>query len=379
MNILFVTSNFPPMDGGIAVFDYHICKELFARGHKVVVVANQFQGCEDFDSKQDFSIVRLNGKIRPTSVEYLYNVLYLTIKEKIEVIFFGHFGSTHWLGGVLVKNILKLPYLILVHGTEFNAYFHTFTMYDRLASKIVLSNAKIILVNSFSTKRLVESHGYPSEHIKIIHPGTDPESFHPLIDSALLREKYCLNGKKIVMIASRLVKKKNHINLLNAFHNVVKKIPNSVLLIVGQGEEKESIIAKINELHLNNYVKFVGYVDPSKMSKYYAVCDVYVMPSKTVGHDYESFGIVYVEANACGKPVIAGKSGGIEDAVIDGVTGLLVDPENVEEIAQAIIRLLTDQEYARQLGENGRRRVEKELNWRMVGKKIEEILKTVKK
>lgn len=379
MNILFVTSNFPPMDGGIAVFDYHICKELFTRGHKVVVVANQFQGCEDFDSKQDFSVIRLNGKIRPTSVASLYNILYLTIREKIDVIFFGHFGSTHWLGGVLARKILRIPYFILVHGTEFNAYFHTFTMFDRLASKIVLSNAKKILVNSFSTKRLVESHGYPSEHIKIINPGTDIENFHPLIDSTPLRGKYCLNGGKIIMIASRLVKKKNHINLLNAFHNVLKKIPNSVLLIVGQGEEEAAIRARIDKLKLDDYVKLIGYVNPTEMPRYYALCDVFAMPSKTVNYDYESFGIVYIEANACGKPVIGGRSGGIEDAVIDGVTGLLVNPENVEEISQAIIRLLTDREYARKLGENGRRRVENELNWKAVGKKIEEILETVKK
>lgn len=379
LNILFVTSNFPPMDGGIAVFDYHICKELFAGGHKVIVVANRFQGCEKFDREQDFYIRRLDGKIRPTSIEAIMNILYLTLKEKIDVILFGHFGSTHWLGGVLARKILRIPYFILVHGTEFNVYFYMFSRIDRWASRIVLNNAKAILVNSFSTKRLVESHGYPSEHIKIIHPGTDPESFHPLIDSTPLREKYCLNGEKIIMIASRLVKKKNHINLLNAFHNVVKKIPNSVLLIVGQGEEEAAIRARIDKLKLNDYVKLVGYVNPTEMPRYYALCDVFIMPSKTVGYDYESFGIVYIEANACGKPVIAGRSGGIEDAVIDGVTGLLVDPENIEEISQAIIRLLTDQEYARKLGENGRRRVENELNWMAVGKKIEEILKTVTK
>lgn len=146
-------------------------------------------------------------------------------------------------------------------------------------------------------------------------------------------------------------------------------------MIIGKGEEEERLLKLTKDLGLEKYVKFIGYIEPKDRSLYYNICDVFVMPSKTADIDYESFGIVYAETNTCGKPVIGGKSGGIEDAVIDGVTGILVDPENIEEIKGAIIRLLTDQEYAKKLGENGRTRVEEELNWASVGKKIERILK----
>ena len=84
----------------------------------------------------------------------------------------------------------------------------------------------------------------------------------------------------------------------------------------------------------------------------------------------EGFGIVYLEANACGKPVLGGRSGGVEDAIIDGVTGLLVDPLDVNEVAQALIKLLTDSAYAEDLGKNGRRRVEEELNWKTTCRKL---------
>jgi len=374
MKILFVSADFPPMDGGIAIFDYHICKELVARGHKLIVIAKWFQGCKDFDNKQDFVIFRLKGKIRPTSLESIYKILITILKKKIELIFFGHFGSTHWLGGVLAKKIFKVPYIIFVHGNEFNAYLHKLTKADRWASKIVLKNTTQIITNSRATKKVIENNGFPSKRIHIVYPGADPEIFNANNQNIEIMKKYELEGKKVLLSVSRLAWIKNHVNVLNALPKVIKHFPNLIYLIVGKGEEEKNIRIVINELGLQSYVKLIGYIEPPHVGPYYCTCDVFIMPSKSGNTYYESFGIAYAEANACGKPVIAGKSGGIEEAVIDGVTGLLVDPENIEEIAQTIIRLLTDREYARKLGENGRRRVENELNWKTTGKKIEEVL-----
>lgn len=375
MNILFVTANFPPNDGGIAVFNYNICKELSTRGCRLVVIITGFQEDEDFDRQQGFRIRRLKEKERFSSLETIYKILSVTVKEKIDVIFFGHFGSTHWLGGFLVRKIFRIPYAILVHGTELNAYFCHFTRVDKWVSKIILKNASTIVVNSSTTKNLVESYGYPSNTIHIVHPGADPTHFRTDGQGLNMIEELGLGGKHVLLTASRLVAKKNHENVLKSLHLVLRKVPSLIYLIIGKGEEEERLKNLTMELGLEEYVKFLGYIEPREMPLYYNLCDVFVMPSKTVDYDYESFGIVYVEANAAGKPVIGGRSGGVGDAVIDGVTGLLVEPENIEEISQAIIRLLTDQEYAKQLGENGRKRIEKELNWNTVGKKIEGILK----
>lgn len=118
------------------------------------------------------------------------------LKEKIEVIFFGHFSSTHWFEGVLAKKMLKIPYMILVHGTEFNAYFHRFTLADHWASGIALKNTSAVIVNSRATKNLVESHGYPSNQIHIVHPGTDPINFKSYNKESNIAEKLQLKGKK---------------------------------------------------------------------------------------------------------------------------------------------------------------------------------------
>lgn len=364
------------MDGGIAAFNYHVCKELYERGHKVNVIANRSEQSEGFNLPMyKFEIRRLNGRIRPSAVEAIYKILLTIMKEKSDVIFYGHFGSTHWLSGPLAQSIFSIPYLILVHGTEFNAYLHRFTKVDSWVSKIILKNAAQIIVNSRATKKLVEDHGYPPGKIHVVHPGANPEMFKADNTSNEIKRKYKLEGKKVLLSISRLVAKKNHAGILHALPEVINRIPNLTYLIVGRGPEEEKIRRIIEELRLQDYVILVGYVEPQYTAPYYHVCDIFVMPSKTVDIDYESFGIVYAEANACGKPVIAGRSGGIEDAVFDGVTGLLVDPDNIEEISHSIVRLLTDAEYAQKLGENGRQRVEKELNWSVVGEKIEEILK----
>ena len=110
------------------------------------------------------------------------------------------------------------------------------------------------------------------------------------------------------------------------------------------------------------------------MPAFYSSSDIFVMPSKATLDNFESFGIVFAEAGACGKPVIGGRSGGMSDAIVDGVTGLLVDPGNVEEVAEAILKLLQDRELARQMGERGRRRAVEDLSWERVTERLEQLL-----
>ena len=123
---------------------------------------------------------------------------------------------------------------------------------------------------------------------------------------------------------------------------------------------------------VEDFVKFVGYIPEAELPKYYTMSDVFVMPSIEIEGkgDIEGFGITFLEANACGKPVIGGSSGGISDAVIDGETGVLINPYDDEEIKEAILRLLKDEEYSKSLGDNGRKRVEEELSWLKIAGKI---------
>ena len=121
---------------------------------------------------------------------------------------------------------------------------------------------------------------------------------------------------------------------------------------------------------------FAGKVDDEKLPSYYQSCNVFILTSREIKErgEAEGFGIVFLEAGACGKPVIGSKSGGIPDALIDSVTGILVDPLDIEGIADAIIRLLSNENLAARLRKNGRKRVEKELNIDRLGERLRAVL-----
>jgi phosphatidylinositol alpha-1,6-mannosyltransferase len=294
------------------------------------------------------------------------------------VVLLGHFGSTHLLGAVLAKKLLGVPYVILVHGTDLYAYLTGFTWADRWVSRAVLRNASAVIANSAATKEAVELRGYPSRLIHIVNPGADTAEFRPSADVRPIRDRLNLAGRHVLLSISRLVRRKGHRNVIMALPAVLRQIPDLLYVIVGTGPEGDALKALVKDMRLEGCVRFAGDVPEDEKLLYYQACDVFIMPALEISQggmrDYEGFGIVYIEANACGKPVIAGMSGGAQDAVIDGVTGLLVEPRDIGAISQAVTRLLTDREFAARLGNNGRKRAEKELNWGIAGKKVEHIL-----
>ena len=132
----------------------------------------------------------------------------------------------------------------------------------------------------------------------------------------------------------------------------------------------------MRDLYLDDHVLFTGYVDPDQLNSLYNLCDVYVMLSRELvaRGDTEGFGITFLEANACGKPVIGGDSGGVSDAILDGVTGFLVDPLDVDGVAEKLILLLEDPDLARRLGQQGRARVEGSFTWDGITKQLLEMV-----
>jgi phosphatidylinositol alpha-1,6-mannosyltransferase len=174
-----------------------------------------------------------------------------------------------------------------------------------------------------------------------------------------------------------LVVKKNIDGVLKALRQIIGQVPEVRYLIAGDGEERESLEKLRDALGLQPYVLFLGNIEHSKLPSFYCASDLFILPSYEVKGNVETFGISFIEASACGKPVIAGKGGGVEDAVIDGETGLLVDPCDIDEIAAAILHLLTDHKLACQMGENGRRKAEQLFSWEKVGERLNKIISEV--
>jgi phosphatidylinositol alpha-1,6-mannosyltransferase len=164
--------------------------------------------------------------------------------------------------------------------------------------------------------------------------------------------------------------------VIRALPRVLRTIPDTTYLIVGDGPCRRDLEKQARELGVAERVVFAGQVCDAELPDYYALSDVFIMASREQAEDctVEGFGIVYLEANACGKPVIGGRSGGVPDAVQDGETGLLVDPHSPEEVARALMNLLTDRTRAARMGKVGRARVVQEFSWSRMAEQIYQVL-----
>ena len=360
MRILLCTHDFPPHVGGIQTYSYEVARGLSSRGEEVTVLAPQAEGDREFDRRQDFKIVRAGSKIG----------LYLKFpgilfREGIDKILVAHRADYAALSSW--ANLLRgIDYYIVAHGGE------VLLPWRRKSIRKNFRRARrIMAVSNFTARELIKI-GVPDEKITIIPNGVAPERFKPEIDCSSLKEKLGISGRKVILTVSHLVKRKGHQKVIQALPEVLKKVPGAVYLIVGEGPEENNLRESARRCGLEHQVIFAGSVSPGDLPLYYNAADVFIMASYAIEEegDFEGFGIVFLEANACGKPVIGGKSGGVEEAVVEGETGLLVNPLNEKEIAEALVRLLTDEELSGKLGKRGRERTEKELNWLTISRRI---------
>lgn len=385
MAILIFTVNYRPHVNGIANYSYEIAKNLTQLGERVIVLAPYYKGSIKFDRKQKFNTFRVPHILFLRESVSLFYILYIIYKFGIDKIF-----NIVWFPyGVIsyfISHLIKIPYFVAVFGREIlpapkSIKKRILRKLKRLMIKTFDKAEKIFPVSNYTKGKLIDL-GIPSVKIKVVPSGVNPESFFPQGKPNRVIGKYNLKNKKIILTVGRLVGRKGQDMVIKSLPKVLEEVPDVAYLIVGSGiEEKdlfegERIKRLVKDLNLEEKVIFTGFVCDEDLPQYYNSCDVFVMPSREITEkgDVEGFGIVYLEANACAKPVIGGKSGGIEDAIIDGETGLLVDPLNVKEIARVIVKLLTNKELADEMGKKGRERVEKELNWKEIARRLQGLM-----
>lgn len=202
-----------------------------------------------------------------------------------------------------------------------------------------------------------------SEKIFILYPGVDTNTFYPANVSDFKNELY-LSSRKVLLTVGRLDKRKGHDNVIRALPAIIREIPNIIYLIVGEGDQRKALDVLVKDLNVQDYVKFLGYVSNKDLAKFYNLCDLFIMANRELEDgDTEGFGMVFIEANACGSPVIGGRCGGVIEAIEDNVTGLMVDPYSVDDIESKIIFLMKNESIAKDLGEKGLKRVIDRFKW----------------
>lgn len=366
---LLVTIDFPPAVGGVATYWKNVCQSVPA-DKLVVLTAPTDQ--QEADGQFKCKVIRkplFFQLLWPRWLKGIKQVYKTYRQEGCEQILVGQLlpiGSVAYL----LKRFFKVSYSVQIYGMDLLMAKQHPRKY-RLAQKI-LKSADKIFVNTRAIGTMVRHYTDQKLDSVVIYPV--PPSV-PVIDDALkssLIENHNLRGKKIVLTVGRLVARKGQDTTLGAMLHVWQDNPDVVYAMVGDGPDRE----RLEEMAESNKhrVIFTGTVSDDERNAWLSLADVFVMPSRQTDDDVEGFGIVFLEANQFAKPVIGGKSGGVAEAVLHEKTGLLVDPEDVDVVARAIKKILNDPDYAKTLGENGKKRLEKELTWKdNINKFIEEL------
>jgi phosphatidylinositol alpha-1,6-mannosyltransferase len=275
-----------------------------------------------------------------------------------------------------------LPFVVYAHGNEILDVMGSASAWSK--PRLALQQAARVLANSRFTASLVAQAGVPPERIAVVHPGCDTELFRPLPPDPALKRRLLgeRSGDRVLLTVGNLAPRKGHDRVIRALPRLLRQCPDVTYLIVtsnsNAGYDRQlELLAR--STGVRDRVVFAYDVPTADLPRFHAVSDVFVMPSRAhlEACDVEGFGLVYLEANACARAVVAGRSGGVADAVQDGVTGLLVDPLDPDAVADGLARLLSDPPLATRLGQQGRDRVVAEFTWDRVAARVQNVLETL--
>ena len=273
-------------------------------------------------------------------------------------------------------------YGVFVHGGDLLKELHAIhhSRFARKTAKALLGSADAVVANSQWTReqaqKVLRELGLDplAERVRLVPLGTDPEQFRPGIDTRAVRERYGVNGGMWALTVARLEPYKGVDMALRAVAQCRNDGMDVNYLVVGSGKKRKEYQRLAEELNLGNHVRFVGNVPEAELPAVFNIANVYVGVSRRAdGSRVEGFGVALAEASACGVPVIAGQSGGLAEAVNDGETGLVVDPDEPVAVAAALKRLFGDQLFARRLGQAGRKAIETYYNWDRVIRDLRDI------
>ncbi|MCE9556464.1 MAG: glycosyltransferase family 4 protein [Planctomycetes bacterium] len=267
-------------------------------------------------------------------------------------------GWIAWLN----KRIHGMPYICYVHGEEAN-YAKSSRELGWMMRR-VLRGADFLIANSRNTQLLLERDWQvPAERIRLLHPGVDCTRFVPMPRDAAIRQRLGWGDRPVVLTVGRLQERKGHDVMIEAVAQIKSQSPDILYSIVGDGEERGRLEQLVRQHGVAAQVEFRGEPTDNELIQCYQQCDLFVLANRQVGQDIEGFGMVLVEAQACGKPVIAGASGGTAETMLVGQSGFVIDCTTPNELSEVIPQLLLDEPRRHQMGAAGRRFVETNLDW----------------
>ncbi len=377
---LLLAFNFPPHGGGIARMMGELALRYPPRSLAVSTGAYADSAASDATFPQEIDRVG----VRATRLRTL-NGLTVWTRRASALVRRARPGFA-WCGELKpagyparwLRGRYGLPYGIIVHGTELlllDAKMRR-SRFKRWTARQLLGQCAVVVANSRWTagfaRTVLESLGCAAlaADVRVVPLGTTPSRFRPGLDPSAVRRKYGLAGGPWLLTVSRLDWHKGIDTVIKALPAVCAAYPTARYAVAGVGSPRPHFERYVAELGLGDAVRFLGPVPDEELPALYNAADLYVGASRRFDLLAEGFGISLVEASACGLAVVGGRSGGVPDAVREGETGILVDPDDPAAVAEGIKLLLADEELRKRMGAAGRRAVESYYNWDRVARDL---------
>ncbi|WP_205669383.1 glycosyltransferase family 4 protein [Amycolatopsis suaedae] len=368
---LLVTNDFPPRPGGIQAYLQALAARLPA--DDLVVYAPSWESPSgshgEFDAGVPYEVVRHPTSLMLPTPDVLRRAKQLMRSRDCEAVWFGAAAPLALLGQSL-RSYGAQRVLACTHGHEVG---WSMLPAARQALRRIGDTADVVTYVSEYTRRRFSAAFGPFAGLEHLPSGVDTETFRP--DPAAreeLRCRYGLGDRPTVVCVSRLVPRKGQDMLVRALPALRERVPDAALLLVGGGPYRKRLADLVASAGLEQHVVFTGSVPWSELPAHYAAGDVFAMPARTRGKglDVEGLGIVYLEASATGLPVVAGRSGGAPETVLDEVTGHVVDGRDVDQLVDALAPLLLDPARARSMGQAGREWVSANWRWDVMARRL---------
>jgi phosphatidylinositol alpha-1,6-mannosyltransferase len=336
------------------------------------VFASSWPGAERFDSAYPHPVVRWETKSMYPTGAVRERVLELVAEERPDMVLFGAAAPLALMGRAIERRT-GVPYSAFTHGVELWAGQVPVTR--RLLTQVARKAALVTCVSQWAAGELRQMVG-SGPRIELLPPGIDRDRYHPGVSDEAVRERHGLDDHPVICCVSRLTLRKGQDKVIRALPWILREIPEARFLVVGTGPDLERLQSLAARKKVADRVIFAGEVSGDVLPEYFRAGDVFAMPCRTrkLGLEVEAFGAVFLQASAVARPAIAGDSGGAPEAVVHGETGLVVDGNEVDEVAEAVLELLGEPEKAAKMGATGADRVHRDLTWEALSVRLRGLL-----
>lgn len=380
MRLLFVAPGFKPQVGGVAEYTHQLATHLALEGDEVTVLAPMFSvGGDVEDWKAPYHIRRYRDRFRGSKARLWTRVRGLILMCRLigktidetdpDVVVINQLHCRETRAGMILSTVKKVPYALVTYGRDVTLRGGNRGgvrgKCEQGEYRHLLRRACLVLCVSRFTRQAVVDSGCREDRTLVVRPGVIvPQEFETQEGDGELNGVDEWANREVVLTVCRLVERKGVDRAIEAVACLRREFPRIVLIIVGSGPDLERLRRLVKALGLVGHVKFLGEVSEEEKVEWYRRAKVFLMPNRELEDgDVEGFGIVFLEASSHGVPVVGGRSGGVVDAIEEGRTGYLVEPEDVHEIAERLRKLLVDDELRGRMGREGRAWVQRERSW----------------